>query len=486
MNESKKFAFDIGITFIASVISMILGFVITILLGRHLGAGDLGLYRMVCTIYGIAMLIGGLGIPVAMIKYVAEYRKDKNKSDEVASSGVITSLLLGIGFSILFYFSSGIFERIFNMQGLSGLLKILAPVFPFALVGGSFLGLLNGLREMKKYAMATIIQSVLMLVVSVVLIYWGFGIAGAVIGIVLSSAGSCLFLVRVSKGYFEFTLEGYIQTTKKMFSFGWKIIAVNWVNQINYDADTILLGYFLTAADVGYYGVAIGLSRFFWLVPSAIQTITYPVTSEYWANTNHRALQTMIDKSMKYTACILLPIGLGIGFFANDIVTLIFGKSFIYVVFPLRILIIGTVIYGIIKAVGSFFTGIGRPDLSLKIDSAGAIVNLVLNISLIPLFGISGAAFAAVASFVVMAILLIYLMIKIGHINININTYVQLGIITILAVALFMALSRINLYFIGLLILSVYIVSIFLFVLTDEDKQMFKSLLYSSLSKKSV
>ena len=140
MQPSKKFAFDVGITFAASMVSMFIGFVIVVLLGRYLGAGDLGLYRMVSTIYGIAMLFAAIGIPAAIIKYVAEFKDDRDKSDAIVSSGVITSLILGIVFSVLFYFLSGIFEGIFDMPGLSGLLKILSPVFPFALVGALCLG----------------------------------------------------------------------------------------------------------------------------------------------------------------------------------------------------------------------------------------------------------------------------------------------------------------------------------------------------------
>jgi O-antigen/teichoic acid export membrane protein len=73
MQPSKKFTFDVGITVLASVVTLHLGFVITVALGRYLGAGDLGLYRMTSTIYGIAMLIAAIGIPAAMIKYVAEF-----------------------------------------------------------------------------------------------------------------------------------------------------------------------------------------------------------------------------------------------------------------------------------------------------------------------------------------------------------------------------------------------------------------------------
>jgi O-antigen/teichoic acid export membrane protein len=122
MQPHKKFAFDVSITFLASVVSLPLGFVITVALGRYLGAGDLGLYRMTSTIYGIGMLVAAIGIPATMIKYVAEFKDDRNKFNQIASSGVITSLFLGIGFIALFYFSSGLFANIFNMPELSGLI----------------------------------------------------------------------------------------------------------------------------------------------------------------------------------------------------------------------------------------------------------------------------------------------------------------------------------------------------------------------------
>ena len=67
MQPHKKFAFDVGITFLASAVALPLGFIITILMGRHPGAGDLGLFRMTSTIYGIALLVAAMSIPAAMI-----------------------------------------------------------------------------------------------------------------------------------------------------------------------------------------------------------------------------------------------------------------------------------------------------------------------------------------------------------------------------------------------------------------------------------
>ena len=71
--------FDVSMTFTALVICMLLGLIIIVLLGRCLGVGDLGLYRITSTIYGIAMLVAAVGIPAAMIKYVAEFKDDMTK-----------------------------------------------------------------------------------------------------------------------------------------------------------------------------------------------------------------------------------------------------------------------------------------------------------------------------------------------------------------------------------------------------------------------
>ena len=480
MHTQKKFAFDVGITLIASVISMLMGFVITILLGRYLGAGDLGLYRMVFTIYGIAMLFTAIGIPAAIIKYVAEFKDDGAKSDAIVSSGVITSLIIGIVFSMLFYFSSGIFEGLFNMPGLSRLLKILSPVFPFALVGGALLGFLNGCREMKKYGASVIIQSVLMVIVTVVLIYYGFGVAGAVIGIVLSSVGSCSFLILISRNHFKITLSEYVKTTKKMLGFGAQILAAGSINEINNQLDIILIGFFLISADVGYYAVAIGLSRFFWLIPLSVQRITYPATSTYWSENNHTALNNMFNKSMKYCTVILVLVGLGVGFFAEAIITIIFKEDFVCAVLPLQILLIGTVIRGsIAQPIGGSLSGIGRPDLMLKIIAVMATINVILDIIMIPRVGIVGAAIATTISLSAGALINLRMVIK--HLSIKFDIRWYLGILGVILIAIVLfgfGKSFVNSFLLGGTILIGCSFLMIKFFLTKEDKEMFKLLGY--------
>lgn len=475
MKESKKFAFDVGITFIASIISMLLGFVITVFLGRYLGAGDLGLYKMASTVYGIAILFATIGIPAVMIKYVAENRRDKEKTNIIVTSGVITSLFLGIIFSGLMFLLSDIIADIFKMPELSNLLKILSPVFPFALVGGALLGLLNGLREMKKYGIATIIQSISMIIITIFLINIGFGVVSTIIGILLSLIFSCFYLILVSRRYFDIKFQNYSSTTKEMLIFGFQIFGSNAINTINYQASTLMIGYFMTPADVGYYGVAVALSQFLWLIPQSIQTITYPAISEYWANKNLTELQTMIDKSLKYTTCILLPIGLGIGFFAIDIIITIFGGEFIYSALPLQLLLIGTIINGSMqRPIGSILYSIGAPRLNLRIFSSTAIVNIILNLLLIHFLGLAGAAIATTISYVLVTFLILYYTMKTTKITLDFGWFIKIGAITSIYISIYYLLGKINFYFIGGAIIIILLLTIWFYLLSNEDKVYFE------------
>jgi len=313
------------------------------------------------------------------------------------------------------------------------------------------------------------------------LIYFGFGVAGAVIGVVLSSVGSCLFLIFVSGKYFEITFSEYIPTTKKILRFGVQMFGAGAVNLITNQTDIIMIGYFMTAADIGYYTVAVSLAGFFLLIPQAIQRITYPATSEYWSNNNHAALQNMIDKSMKYSACILLPLGLGVGFFAKDIVILLFGKDFVYAILPLYVLLIARVIRGgTVLPIGGGFAAVGKPDLILKIETISAATNLILNILFIPVFGILGAAIATTISLLLGCFISLYYIIKILSVKIDSWFYAKISGVGLSAVIFFwMDIKLINLYLLGGAILCSCMVLIFMFILTKEDRDMFKSLIYS-------
>lgn len=482
MHASKKFAFDISITFAASITSVFLNFVVTILLGRYLGAGSLGLYRMTSTIFSLGVLAAGVGIPGTVTKVIAEFKDDKPHFNQVVSSALTISLVFGIVCAAAIYTTSGVLARIFHMPELSSLLRVLSFSFPFALTAGVLLGLLNGLRKMKKHGTARIFQSALMVGITLLLFSFGWGVYGAVCGIVLSSVGYCLLLIWFCRDHLRMTFQNFYTTARELITFGSQILGANAVNLINYRADTLFIGYFLTDAALGQYAVAVALSEFFWLIPNAVQTITYPVTSEYWSRNNLEALHKVIDKSIKYTACILLPIAVGVGVFAENITSLIFGNGFTDAVLPLRILLVGTALQGAtIRAVGGSLTAVGRPDISLKLVTISATTNIILNYLLIPQYGIAGAAATTTFSLLLNAVLGLFFIRRILNVKIDIKWMTKLAGITVGALVIF-SLPWAGSPGVTAIILGCYVAAIFLVLTAREDRQYFAELMHDAFS----
>ena len=477
----KKFAFDVGWVFASMLIIFILHFFQNPIVARFLGPDGLGLFSMVTMLASIVSLVAGFGISGAIVKYVAEYKDDKNKLHALVSSGLITMTFLGMSSSIVFFILSDTLAGVFNMPSLSFLLKIYAPIFPFLLISEVIIGLFNGLREMKYYSFINTFQGVLTFSFILAFLFIGFGVEGALVGTMLAVIASMGISAIVMRKFIHFTISNYKKYTKKLTSFGSRLMGANSINLIQYQADSFLIGYFLTASDLGYYTTAVSLSRFFWRVPQSIQMITYPATSEYWSKDKRESLNKMIDKSMKYSACILLPVGLAVWFFAKDIVTFLFGDEFIYAVLPLQILLIGTVINGATsRPIGGSLAGAGRPDLDMIKVTVSAVVNVLLNILLIPHFGLIGAAVATTISLSLTSALSIFFIVKILNVKIDFKWFVKMFGTAFIALLVFVNLGRLNQLIVSCAILCVYMILILKLFLTKEDREMLK-LLFSEI-----
>lgn len=481
MNETKKFALDVSVTFLASLLGAVLGFVITTILARYLGPNDLGLYRMTLTIFGITMLFAAIGIPSTIIKFVAEFHTNKPKINQIVSAGIILSLILGIVFTVLCYVFAERISIFFMMPGLGGLLRFLSPVFPFALVYGVLVGFFNGLRKMKIIAFASLFQSFIALSATVILLYSNFGISAPIIGLILSFSVSCIFLLYVGREYAKIAFVNFVESARKLLHFGFQLFSAGVINDINNELDVLLIGFFLTSTDVGFYAVAIALSKFFFLIPFSFQRITYPATSSYWSENNLTPLKFMIDKSMKYCTIILVILGLFVGFYSSEIIAMLFGVNFGNSVLPLQILIIGTVIRGgMATSIGGSIAAIGRPHLIMVTNGVMMIINFLLNITLIPLIGITGAAIATTASLLGGTILNLFLITKYLEIPIDFKWYLKFYSLALLGIIIYIFGNRIvNPIFIGFFIIFVLIILIHQLLLTDDDKKMIKTVICS-------
>jgi stage V sporulation protein B len=473
LSEVKKFISDVGITFLASVVSVFIAFSINVLLGRYLGASDLGLYRMVNTIFGICILFLTFGIPAAVIHYLAEFSGNSKKQQELVSSCIITSLVLGIASALIIYLTSELFAGFFNMPQLSILLKSISFSFPFSLLNTMLLASLNGFREMTKNAWSTIVNSIFTVIITLFLLPI-YGVKGAVLAIGISSTFATFFSILIYK-FPRISFTNYFYLNKKMISFGSKTLLSNAINLINYQADILMIGYFLSSTELGIYSVSIMFAKVIWILPDSIQKTTFPLISEYYANGMKDPITIVVDRCMKYSCILLVLSSIFILFFGKYIIYYTFGSKFEQAYLSLNILLIGTVVYGITKSVGSIFASVGKINIVYKIPLTSAILNIVLNSLLIPIYKINGAAVATTLSFIISSILTVYFIESLLEIKVDYKWYIKFLFSSGIVVSSYLCLNKlIDPLILGSILILVQIVLSILVIPINDKKKVFQ------------
>jgi O-antigen/teichoic acid export membrane protein len=476
-SETEKFTFDVSITFIASIVMLFCSFLFKPILVYFLFAEGLGLWTMTITINELFLFLGCIGIPGAITKYVAEYGDDEDARHQIFSCGIVNLFVIGLVVGVILYFFSAHIADIFGMPELKNLIEIIAIFFPFSMILVSLTSLLTGLRKMKLLAYVNIFSAVLSIVLVLLPILLGWGIKGAVLGSSLTTLLTTVITIYLAKDYLaNFSLINYMQTSKKILRFGSTTTTAGALGQIMHKADIIMIGYFLSTTEVGIYSVALALARMIWMFPKAISRVSYPAMSEYWGNRNTQALKKMVDKATKYTACVLLPIGLLLFMFSNDIISIIFSKiDPLLASPPLRILLVGTLFHGVIVPIGAIFASTEKLRIILLQAVIVAISNIILNVMLIPIYGIVGAAIATTTSLIINFSFSLFYMKKLLTVRLDTRWFIKLGFISLISISVFFILSSLvnNHIIIGVTVLLIYCAILALYLLEIEDRKVF-------------
>lgn len=179
-------------------------------------------------------------------------------------------------------------------------------------------------------------------------------------------------------------------------------LAAFFVKTYSY-VDSILISKFLDTTAVGIYSIAYKFTYAFQFLPLAFTAALYPAMSAV-VGKDPEGLEHIFLRGMWYMAMLVTPIVLGIWTIAPEVV-LLAGREYTEAAVVLQILIFVLLPIFLDFPIGSLLNASGRQSTKTAIMGATMVINVVLNILLIPRFGILGAAYAAFACFICMFLL---------------------------------------------------------------------------------
>ena len=406
------------IVFIGLFLSKVMAYAYRIIIARYFGAEIYGLFSLALILITLFTSFASFGLIDGLIRFISFYR-GKNQNDKIRYLFryaiiflAISSILSGL---LLFALSQFISVRIFHDARLIIFLRFFSILVPLTLISNALLSVIKGYEKIGWYSfIANIIQNVTKLLVLALFIFLGFGVSAvifsqilAVFSVLLAAYFVCRCLIVVIFQKSHINKRSKVQLKKDLFSYSWPIIFASILSSIFYWADSLSIGYFKTAFDVGLYNAAVPLLYLFNLIQEAFSQLFLPLVTKEFSKNNKSLVKELSKQVTKWVFIFSVPLFLILFVFPEQIIVLFFGQEFVLASSVLRILSIGGFLSFIVPVATSLILMAGKSKLLLTNLIFATGLNLFLNIMLIPMYGLNGAAIATSVSWTVMSLMLL-------------------------------------------------------------------------------
>lgn len=391
---------SIGVNAILNVTKTVASIVIPLIIfpyvSRVLGATEIGKYNFSVSIISYFLLIAGLGVSTYAIREGSQYRDNKEKIHLFASEVFTINVIATIISYILLCFSIIISVK---LQSYTLLLGILSVEIIFTTIG------IQWIYNIYEDFLFITIRTLAFQIVSIVLVFLLVKTKDDLIEYVvivtlinaLSNAVNYCYAKRYTKVSFVLSKE-ICKHIKPIITIFFMTIAVT----IYVSADTTMIGYYLDDYNVGIYSVAVKIYTIIKNIMISVLVVLVPRMS-ILSNSDDNEFRLMFSKSFNTLITILMPAVIGLFAVSEEIILLIGGTEYSDGSTSLRLLSIA-LLFSLLAYTYTQCVLIPqkREKLIMIATIVSAITNIVLNLLLIPMWGINGAAFTTVvAEFIV-------------------------------------------------------------------------------------
>jgi len=463
MNVIQRIAKNTTVLLVSQVIGMFFSFFTVMFAARYLGTEGYGIISFATAFAGMLHIFADLGLYSYTVREVS---RDLNLTKKFVGMIIPIKCILSV-----FYFI--ITAVIINILGYEQNVINVVYIITFSYVLYSFLQMLYSVfqsyEKMEYMSICNVINSGLLLVGIIYAINQNFTVFGfACIYIITNTITlSIAFLITIRlfvKIKIKINIKEWIGIIKISLPFA----IVRMANTIYFYIDSVMLSYVYGQSAVGLYNAAYGIVFSLNFVPLLYGQSIYPMLSRLF-KTSKKEQELLVQFSFRLMTIFAIPLGIGITLLSDKIILLIFGDEFFESIFILQILIWAIVFKFINSVFLRFLYASDKEIITTKIILVGVIVNIVMNIFLIPSYSYFGAAFATVTTeFILLIGLYYYSSYKMSKKDLLIFIS-KIGIATIAMASFIYYFHSYNLAFIAVFGTAIYFLIFYLVKGLDEQ-----------------
>lgn len=370
-----------------------IGMAIGIITARFLSPSDRGLLTLLLALPQTINILCNLGLDSASIYF---HKKEKVPFAEVFTICILFGTAIGcVAAAALWVFRTQVVASVLKDVSTAQYIVAIATITPVLLF--QYLGSLA--RASGRFAdsnlRAVFEKLFFLLAVVVLLIVFGGGVLACTLSYLVIEFGIVVWLALELRPDAGGRWKPEWRLTVRMLRFGSKSYAQAVALHMHYKLDLYLVAAFLSNADVAFYSIAMGLAERSLMVPDALKTTLYPHLA---AKSGHDAA-LLTARACRNTILIGAATALPLWLFGRYLLLVLYGSAYTVAAGPMYVLLVGVIFIGVTRLLVGYFTSINAHHHNVVIVLGSAVVNLCLNVLLIPRYGIMGAAVSSLITY---------------------------------------------------------------------------------------
>lgn len=376
---------------LAEAVARIFAVFSAIWIARYLGVASYGKYNFAFSFVSLFVVLTDFGLSTLTIR-------DISRNKNLAQKYFNNILLLKLFFFFLTFSTIAIF---LSYMGKTTEVKFLVYLASFAMIVQSltqfFQSIFRAFGKMEYEALNRIIFSGFFFLITTVIIRANLGISPLVFGSLIASLVSfftAIFFMKHKLGRFSFKFEPiflkHLLKETQPFFLSSVFVSVYWYIGVT------LLSLMKSDVIVGWYTAATNLIFVLFVIPSIVFSAVFPLSARLY-KTSQRSLKHLFQKSFEYMIIIAVPLAAGTTIIADKVIDFLYGSEYGPSVSALQILIWGAMFAFMAIPIENLFSSVNRQYVLVKEFGLAALINVTLNLFLIPRYSFQGSAIAALA-----------------------------------------------------------------------------------------
>ncbi len=373
-----------------------LGMVSSVIVVRSLGDHDYGVLSLIRTLLMFVVIVAGAGLGQAVLKFLPVLRVEKSSAEatRLVRRILVFHAISWVVLAVTVYLARGWIASMFQYEGFGTLIAAAVALVVFELFYAILTQILNSNFDTRMLSLATIAGHVTYIVGLLVVLPRGGGVLGVLLATAAGQLVSSVMLLGRLRPAVTFAGEdrGVALGTRRLAKYSIPFALIGVLNLVVWrQSETIFLAYFRSAAETGYFDLAYRMAQLILeFIPGVIWPLVMAGVSESYAR-NNKSLRTAIDRYYRMLFILCAPVCIAGIVLGGRMISIVFGPEMAPAAIP-------TQVFFAIFTVSFFGTPLSmalyvmeKTHINLVIYLFLAVLNVALDLLLIPRYGVIGA-----------------------------------------------------------------------------------------------